>query len=92
MRLLLRLLLLLILGSYLFSRYGFFLHENLWHTYSAERREFLYRPAERAKDQSQSVHADLPPLHRRTIRLFRHGCTVTRRTYGKIVDFLKAHT
>jgi hypothetical protein len=61
MRLLLRLLLLLIFGSYLFSRYGFFLHENLWHTYSAERREFLYRPAGMAKDQSQSVHADLPP-------------------------------
>ena len=61
MRLLLRLFLLLVLGSYLFSRYGFFLHESLRHTNSAERREFVYRPAGIAKDQSQSAHAELPP-------------------------------
>jgi hypothetical protein len=29
-------------------------------------------------------------LHRKPIRLFRHGGTVTRRTYGKIVNFLQA--
>jgi hypothetical protein len=61
MRLLLRLLLLLALGSYVFSRYGFFLRENLWHASSAEKREFLYRPPGIAKDQSQSAHTDLPP-------------------------------
>jgi len=61
MRLLLRLFLLLILGSYLLSRYGFFLHENLWQAYSAHKREFLYRPPGIAKDQSQSAHAELPP-------------------------------
>src|SRR6516165_2629869 len=60
MRLLLRLFLLLVVGSYLFSRYGFFLHENLWQAYSAHKREFLYRRPGIAKDQSQSVHADLP--------------------------------
>ena len=31
-------------------------------------------------------------LHRKTIRLFRHGGTVTRRTYQKIIDFLKVST
>jgi len=29
-------------------------------------------------------------LHRKSIRLFRHGGTVTRRTHQKIVDFLDA--
>jgi len=30
-------------------------------------------------------------LHRRPIRLFRHGGTVTRTTYQRIMNFLKAH-
>lgn len=29
-------------------------------------------------------------LHRKPIRLLRHGGTVTRKTYQKIVNFLKA--
>jgi hypothetical protein len=31
-------------------------------------------------------------LHRKPIRIFRHGRTVTRRTYQKIMNFLKAQT
>jgi len=31
-------------------------------------------------------------LHRKPIRLFRHGGTVTRRTYQKIMNFLKQHS
>jgi hypothetical protein len=61
MRLLLRLLLLVVLGSYLLNRYGSFLRENLWHAYSAEKRVFLYHSPEIAADQSQPAHADLPP-------------------------------
>ena len=61
MRLMLRLLLLLALGSYVFSRYGFLQRDKLWQAYSAERREFLYRPPGIAKDQSQSAHAEPPP-------------------------------
>jgi hypothetical protein len=30
-------------------------------------------------------------LHRKPIRLFRHGRTVTRRTYEKIITFLQQH-
>jgi hypothetical protein len=31
-------------------------------------------------------------LHRKPIRLFKHGGTVTRRTYQRIMNFLKAQT
>jgi len=43
MRFLLRLLLLLVLSSYLLSDYGFYLRENLWHMHSAGQGELLDR-------------------------------------------------
>ena len=43
MRFLLRLLLLLVLSSYLLRHYGFFLRENLWHVHSAGNGELLNR-------------------------------------------------
>ena len=61
MRLMLRLLLLLALGSYVFSRYGFLQRDKLWQAYSAERREFVHHVPRIATDQSQSAHAELPP-------------------------------
>ena len=96
MRLLLRALLLVVLGSYLFSRYGFVLRENLWHGSSAGKREFLYRPAGMAKDQSHSVHADLPsgvlPRHEFTpgaidprVTQSNIRSTICRRGYTKSV-------
>jgi DNA polymerase type B, organellar and viral len=39
---------------------------------------------------SERAIEDGTGLHRKTIRVFRHGGTVTRRTYEKIVNFLKA--
>src|SRR5580700_8385600 len=56
MRFLLRLLLLLVLSSYLLRHYGFFLGENLWHMHSAEHGELLNR-----HPQDGSVQASLPP-------------------------------
>jgi len=96
MRLLRRLLLLLVLGSYLLSRYGFFLRENLWYAYSAQKREFQYRPPMIATNQSQSVHADLPPgvlpRHELTpgaidprVTQSNIGSTICRRGYTKSV-------
>ena len=85
MRSLLRLLLLLALGSYLLSRYGFFLRGNLWHAYSAQKTESLYRRSGIAKDRSQSVHADLPPgvLPRHQLT---PGAIDPRVTQGNITD------
>jgi hypothetical protein len=43
----------------------------------------------RLTDFSEREIWDATRVHRKTIRLFRHGATVTRRTYRKIMDFLK---
>ena len=63
MRFLLRLLLLLVLSSYLLRHYGFFLGENLWHMHSAEHGELLNRLPGITKDHPQdgSAQANLPP-------------------------------
>ena len=63
MRLLLRLLLLLVLGSYLLSHHRLFPRENPWPLYSVGGRELLNRVPGIAKDRSQdtSAQANLPP-------------------------------
>ena len=63
MRFLLRLLLLLVLSSYLLRHYGFFLGENLWRMHSAGNGELLNRLPGITKDHPQdgSAQANLPP-------------------------------
>ena len=63
MRFLLRLLLLLVLSSFLFRHYGFFLGKNLWHMYSAGNGELLNRLPGITKDHPQGglAEANLPP-------------------------------
>ncbi len=63
MRFLLRLLLLLVLSSFLLRHYGSFLAENLWHMYSAGNGELLNRLAGIPQDHPQngSAQTDLPP-------------------------------
>ena len=53
MRFLLRLLLLLVLSSFLSRHYGFFLRENLWHVQSAGNGELLNRLPGITKDHPQ---------------------------------------
>ena len=53
MRFLLRLLLLLLLSSYLLSHYGFYLRENLWHMDSAGNGELLNRFTGITEDRPQ---------------------------------------
>lgn len=62
MRLLLRLLLLVVLTSYLLRHYGFFLGENLWHTHPAENGELLNLLSRNTTDHPQdtSAQASLP--------------------------------
>ena len=63
MRLLLRLLLLLVLGSYLLSHYRSFLRENLWRMHWADNGETLNRLARITNDhfQSRQAQVNLPP-------------------------------
>jgi hypothetical protein len=63
MRFLLRLLLLLVLSSFLFRHYGFFLGKNLWHMYSAGNGELLNRLPGINKDRPQGglAEVNLPP-------------------------------
>jgi hypothetical protein len=63
MRFLLRLLLLLVLSSFLLRHYGFFLRENLWHMHSAGNGELLNRLPGITKDHPQGglAEANLPP-------------------------------
>ena len=63
MRFLLRLLLLIVLCSYLSRHYGVFRGENFWHVHSAEGGEPLKTLAQVSDDpfQSASTHANLPP-------------------------------
>ena len=63
MRFLLRMLLLLVLSSYLLSHYGFYLRENLWHMHSAANGELLNRFIGITEDHPQggSAQANLPP-------------------------------
>jgi len=63
MRLLLRLLLLLVFGSYLLNNHRLFPGENPWPLYSVGGRELLNRVPGIAKDHSQdaSAQANLPP-------------------------------
>ena len=63
MRFLLRLLLLVVLSSFLFRHYGFFMGENLLHMYSAENGKLQSRLPGIAKDhpQDESAQANLPP-------------------------------
>ncbi len=62
MRFFLRLLLLLVLSSYLLSHYGFYLRENLWHMHSTGNGELLNRLAQQTRShaQGETTHADLP--------------------------------
>ena len=62
MRFLLRLLLLLVLSSYLLSHYGFYLRENLWHMHSAGQGELLDRLTGITEDhpQDRSAQTKLP--------------------------------
>jgi hypothetical protein len=63
MRFLLRLLLLLALGSFLLRHYGSFIRENLWRVQTANNTALLNRPAGISWDDSQDrpAQADLPP-------------------------------
>ena len=63
MRFLLRLLLLIALGSYLLRHYGGFMGENLWHMHSAEATKLLKRLPGISDDHFQdgSAQANLPP-------------------------------
>ena len=63
MRFLLRLLLLLVLSSYLLRHYGFLLRENLWHVQSAGNGDLLNRVPGITKDRPQGglAEANLPP-------------------------------
>jgi len=63
MRLLLRLLLLLVLSSYLLRHYGSFLRESLWHVQSAGNGELLNCIPGITKDHPQGglAEANLPP-------------------------------
>ena len=85
MRFLLRLLLLLVLSSYLLRHYGFFLRENLWHMHSAGNGELLNRLPGITKDHPQdgSAQATLPPgvLPRHDLT---PGATDPRVTQGNI--------
>ena len=63
MRFLLRLLLLLALGSFLLRHYGSFIRENLWRVQTANNTALLNRPAGSSGDDSQGrpAQAGLPP-------------------------------
>jgi len=85
MRFLLRLVLLLVLSSYLLRHSGFFLGENLWHMHSAGNGELLNRLPGITKDHPQdgSAQATLPPgvLPRHDLT---PGATDPRVTQGNI--------
>jgi hypothetical protein len=63
MRFLLRLLLLLALGSFLLRHYGSFIRENLWRVQTANNPALLNRPAGISEHDShvRSAQANLPP-------------------------------